>query len=270
MSPSSSGSAEPVGGPGLAAGPGVRVEHVERVLQITLDRPERLNALGLDELALLDSALASAESSGTRAIVLTGEGRAFCSGADLSAVTDADPGAVMDAANAVIRRIVSAPVPVIAAVNGPAVGFGVALACAADLTYATESAYFLLSFTSVGLMPDGGSTALLAASIGRARAAELALLGQRLSAADAAAAGLAAKVLPDGDLAAHTDGVARQLVRGPKRALELTRRALAAATLGNLDGALEGERAGQIELIGSSDFAEGAAAVLAKRLPTFS
>lgn len=270
MSPSSSDLAEQAETPGQAGSDGVRVSTSDGVLRITLSRPERLNALSLADLAALDSALAGAESSGCRAIVLTGEGRAFCTGADLTAVTAADPGAVMDAANAVIRRIVSAPVPVIAVVNGPAVGYGVALACAADLTYAAESAYFLLSFTKVGLMPDGGSTALLAASIGRARAAELALLAQRLPAAEAAAAGLVARVLPDGELQEYVEVVARQLARGPRRALELTRRALAAATLGNLDRALDGERAGQIELIHTSDFAEGAAAVLAKRPPTFS
>ncbi len=175
----------------------------------------------------------------------------------------------MDAANRVIRGIVSAPVPVIAAVNGPAVGYGVALACAADLTYAAESAYFLLSFTSIGLMPDGGATALVAAAIGRARATELALLGQRLSATDAAQTGLVARILPDDQLAAHVEAVAGTLGAGPRRALELTRRALAASTLGHLDHALERERAGQIELIGTPDFAEGADAVLTKRPPTF-
>ena len=167
----------------------IRTVRTGRLLHITIDRPGRMNALGVDDLVALDTAISGAEATGARAIVLTGAGRAFCTGADLTAVTGEEPEVVMDAANRVIRGIVSAPVPVIAAVNGPAVGYGVALACAADLTYAAESAYFLLSFTSIGLMPDGGATALVAAAIGRARATELALLGQRLSATDAAQTG---------------------------------------------------------------------------------
>ena len=247
----------------------IRTVRTGRLLHITIDRPGRMNALGVDDLVALDTAISGAEATGARAIVLTGAGRAFCTGADLTAVTGEEPEVVMDAANRVIRGIVSAPVPVIAAVNGPAVGYGVALACAADLTYAAESAYFLLSFTSIGLMPDGGATALVAAAIGRARATEVALLGQRLSATDAAQTGLVARILPDDQLAAHVEAVAGTLGAGPRRALELTRRALAASTLGHLDHALERERAGQIELIGTPDFAEGADAVLTKRPPTF-
>jgi len=248
----------------------IRTVLAGRVLHITIDWPDRMNSVGVDELIALDTAIRGAESAGARAIVLTGAGRAFCTGADLTAVRGEAPEVMMAAANRVIRGIVSAPVPVIAAVNGPAVGYGVALACAADLTYAAESAYFLLSFTSIGLMPDGGATALLAAAIGRARATELALLGQRLSATDAAQAGLVARTLPDDQLAAHVEAVAARLGTGPRQALELTRRALAAATLGHLDGAFERERVGQIELFATPDFAEGVEAVLAKRQPTFS
>lgn len=240
------------------------------VLHITIDRPARMNALGVDDLGALDTAIRGAEAAGARVIVLTGAGRAFCTGADLTAVSDNAPEVMMDAANQVIRAIVSSPVPVIAAVNGPAVGYGVALACAADLIYTAESAYFLLSFNNIGLMPDGGATALVAAAIGRARATALALLGQRLSATDTARAGLVARTLPDDQVAAHVEAVAEGLGAGPRRALELTRRALAAATLGHLDDAFERERAGQIELFTTPDFAEGVEAVLAKRRPTFS
>ncbi|UTT51108.1 MULTISPECIES: enoyl-CoA hydratase [Rhodococcus] len=248
----------------------IRTALTGRVLHITIDRPARMNALGVDDLGALDTAIGGAEAAGARVIVLTGAGRAFCTGADLTAVRGEAPEVMMDAANRVIRAIVSSPVPVVAAVNGPAVGYGVALACAADLTYAAESAYFLLSFTSIGLMPDGGATALLAAAIGRARATESALLGQRLSATDAARAGLVARTLPDDRLAAHVEAVAERLGAGRRRALELTRRALAATTLGHLDDAFERERAGQIELFTTPDFAEGVEAVLTKRRPTFS
>ncbi|WP_207572031.1 enoyl-CoA hydratase-related protein, partial [Mycobacteroides abscessus] len=111
----------------------IRTVRTGRLLHITIDRPGRMNALGVDDLVALDTAISGAEATGARAIVLTGAGRAFCTGADLTAVTGEEPEVVMDAANRVIRGIVSAPVPVIAAVNGPAVGYGVALACAADL-----------------------------------------------------------------------------------------------------------------------------------------
>ena len=135
----------------------IRAVRAGKLLHITIDRPAGMNSVGVDELVALDTAIRGAEAAGARAIVLTGAGRAFCTGADLTAVRGETPEVMMDAANRLIRGIVSAPVPVIAAVNGPAVGYGVALACAADLTYAAESAYFLLSFTSIGLMPDGGA-----------------------------------------------------------------------------------------------------------------
>lgn len=175
----------------------------------------------------------------------------------------------MDVANDATRAIVEVPVPVVAAVNGPAAGIGVSLALAADLTYAAESAYFLLAFVGIGLMPDGGSSLLVPAAVGRAKAAEMALLGERVSAADADRIGLVSRTVPDGDLAAHARAVAARLASGPRRALELTKRSLNAATVAALDGALESEKAGQAELLASADFAEGAAAMLQKRMPRF-
>lgn len=242
---------------------------VGRVLHVTIDRPARMNALDLDTLSELGRVIRTAGDD-VRALVLTGSGRAFCSGADLLSMGKASPEAVMDTANDAIRAVVEAPVPVVAAVNGPAVGFGVALACAADLTYASENAYFALSFTTVGLMPDGGATSLLAAAIGRARVSEMTLLGERVTAEDAARAGLVARVLPAPDLSAHVDTVAGRLAAGPRRALELTKRDLVAATLPGLDATLDRERSGQIELMATADFQEGASAVLAKRPPRFS
>jgi enoyl-CoA hydratase/carnithine racemase len=119
-------------------------------------------------------------------------------------------------------------------------------------------------------MPDGGSSVLVSASIGRAKAAELALLGKRLSAAEADSSGLVSRTLPDGELLDHARDVAGRLAAGPRRALELTKRALAAATLAALDDALEREKIGQAELLASPDFAEGAAAMLQKRKPRYS
>lgn len=159
--------------------------------------------------------------------------------------------------------------PVVAAVNGPAAGVGVSIALSADLTYAAESAYFLLAFVGIGLMPDGGASLLVPASIGRAKAAELALLGDRVSAADADRVGLVTRTVPDAELAAHAGAVAARLASGPRRALELTKRALNAATLESLDRVLDREKAGQIELLASADFAEGASAMLQRRRPHF-
>lgn len=256
---------------------GITVEglrsHLEGgILRITINRPKRMNALDLGTMgALRDAVAAAGTDERVRTIVLTGEGTAFCTGADLAAAgaNPTDPNVVMDTANSLIRAIVESPVPVVAAVNGPAAGVGVSIAVAADLTYAAESAYFLLAFVNIGLMPDGGSSMLIPAAIGRARAAEMALLGERVSAADAAHYGLVARTLPDGELTAHVDAVAARTARGPRRALALTKQALNNATLPALDDALALEKTGQVELLASADFAEGAMAVLQKRRPEF-
>ena len=227
-----------------------------------------MNALGVDDLVALDTAISGAEATGAHAIVLTGAGRAFCTGADLTAVTGEEPEVVMDAANRVIRGIVSAPVPVIAAVNGPAVGYGVALACAADLTYAAESAYFLLSFTSIGLMPDGGATALVAASIGRARAMRLALTAERLPAATAAQWGLIAEVVPTAEFAARSAVLARELAASAPLATGATKTAINAASL-DLAAAIGREETGQEALLHTADFREGVGAFNGKRAARF-
>lgn len=252
-----------------APNPGVAVDHDGGITRITITRPERMNALEVDTLQALSAAVREADADPrTRVVVLTGAGRAFCTGADLTAL-DKPAALIMDSANSVIRAITSASVPVIAAVNGPAVGFGVSLASAADLTYAAQSAYFLLSFTNIGLMPDGGASWLVPAAIGRVRAAEMTLLGERMSAAEAERTGLVARVLPDDQLAAAVDAAAGKLAVGPRRALELTKKALGAAERALLDEALERERAGQIELFGTADFVEGTTAVMEKRTPIF-
>jgi enoyl-CoA hydratase len=251
---------------------GLRSELADGILRLTISRPKRMNALDLVTMGALGEAVTAAGmDERVRTIVLTGEGAAFCTGADLAAAAanPADPNVVMDTANSLIRAIVDSPVPVIAAVNGPAAGVGVSIAVAADLTYAAESAYFLLAFVNIGLMPDGGSSMLIPAAIGRARAAEMALLGERLSAADADRFGLVARTLPDGELAAHVDAAAARAASGPRRALALTKRALNNTTLSSLDDALAFEKTGQVELLASADFAEGALAMLQKRRPDF-
>lgn len=241
------------------------------ILRVTLANPERLNAIDFATMSALgDVFTGAAANPEVRVIVVTGEGKAFCTGADLSATAGGvSPDEVMDCASRLVTSVAAAPVPVIARVNGPVAGVGVGLALAADLVYAAENAYFLLSFTNIGLMPDGGTTALVAAAAGRAVANEMALLGGRLSATDALQAGLINAVLTDAELDARVEQAAEKLAQGPRRALELTKQALNATNLASLEAALAREKAGQVELLRSPDFFEGAAAMLQKRKAVF-
>lgn len=243
------------------------------VLRITIARPERMNALDFDSMSALGDLLETrARERDVRVVVLAGEGGSFSTGADLMAAASGpakDPRVVMDTANRVVRSILTCPVPVVAQVDGAAAGVGASIALAADLTYAAPKAYILLAFVNIGLMPDGGASLLVPASIGRARAAEMALLGERLPAEEAYAAGLITRILSAEELGAHVDAVAAKLAAGPRRALELTKRSITAATLARVEEAFDLETEGQIELLGSADFAEGAAAMLGRRTPNF-
>ncbi|MGN2641697.1 enoyl-CoA hydratase-related protein [Nocardia takedensis] len=246
-----------------------------KILRVTITNPKRKNAVDYDTMvALGDTFLAAAEDREVRAIVLAGEGGDFCTGADLSSsAAEQQRGItsdmVMDAANRLVKSIVDVPVPVVAKIKGAAAGVGVGIALAADLVYAETDSYLLLAFINIGLMPDGGAAAMVAAAAGRPLAAEMALLGERLPAGKAKEAGLFAGVLADADLDARVDAVAEKLAAGPRRALELTKQALNAATLSHLDAALAAEKAGQTELLVSPDFFEGATAMLTKRKAVF-
>ncbi|MBJ8347522.1 enoyl-CoA hydratase-related protein [Antrihabitans sp. YC2-6] len=258
-----------------AVAQGFTAVHDGRVLRITITKPKRMNALDYDTMVGLgDTFLAVANDPSVRAVVLTGEGKAFCTGADLAASAEAaargvTPEMTMDAANRVVKAIVDCPVPVIARVKGAAAGVGVGLALAADLVYASADAYLLLAFINIGLMPDGGAAAMIAAAAGRPLANEMALLGERLSAQAAKDANLINDVLSDEDLDAKVEAAAEKIANGPRRALELTKAALNSATLTQLDGSLAAEKVGQIELLQSPDFAEGAMAMLTKRKAVF-
>lgn len=246
-----------------------------RILRITIANPKRKNAINYDTMVALGDAFEAVSQDLTvRAIVLTGEGSDFCTGADLSGVVaeaqrGITPEMTMDAANRLIRAIVDAPVPVIARIRGAAAGVGVAIALAADLTYAGEDAYLLLAFVNIGLMPDGGAAAMIAAAAGRPLAAEMALLGERLPVTEAVRHKLITAVLPDAELDDRVEAAAAKLAHGPRRAIELTKRALNAATLTSLEGALDAEKTGQSELLQSPDFMEGATAMLTKRKAVF-
>ncbi|MEU8896760.1 enoyl-CoA hydratase-related protein [Nocardia sp. NPDC048505] len=254
---------------------GFSAVHDGKILRVTLTKPKRKNAVDYDTMvALGDTILAAAEDRSVRVIVLTGEGSDFCTGADLAtgpeeAARGITSDMVMDAANRLVRSIVDAPVPVISRIKGAAAGVGVGMALAADLVYASEDSYLLLAFINIGLMPDGGAAAMVAAAAGRPLAAEMALLGERLPAPAAKQAGLFTAVLAEDELDAKVEAAAAKLAAGPRRALELTKQALNNATLGALDAALAAEKAGQSELLQSPDFFEGATAMLTKRKPVF-
>ncbi|KQV74867.1 hypothetical protein ASC61_07550 [Aeromicrobium sp. Root344] len=243
----------------------VLFDTTDGVLTITWNEPDRLNALTAD---MLDAAAAAIETaSDLRLIVITGSGRAFSSGAALGPGFDGT--ATLDGANRLVRAITRTPVPVVSAVNGIAAGVGVSIAIAADLTLAKRSGYFLLAFVNIGLMPDGGATELVAASIGRARANRMAMLGERLSAEVAAEIGLIHKALDDEEYDAELAMLVDKLGNGPTVALGATKAAINATTLSHLDEALDRERAGQIALFSTADFAEGGQAFVDKRTATF-
>ncbi|MCW2851651.1 MAG: paaG 3 [Nocardioides sp.] len=241
-------------------------------LWLTLDRPEVFNALSpqlaADLARLLEEAVSREE---VRVVVLTGSGPAFSTGADISGEDAHEQFDVraMDAANRIIRAVVGLDKPVVAAVNGIAAGVGCSAALAADIVVAAESASFLLAFARIGFMPDGGASATVAASIGRARAMRMGLLAEPLSAQEAYDAGLVTHLAPDEDFPALVETLVRRLAAGPPLALAATKRAINAATLSQLEPALERERTGQSLLMRTADVAEGMRAFAERRKPVF-
>jgi 2-(1,2-epoxy-1,2-dihydrophenyl)acetyl-CoA isomerase len=253
-------------------------EQSDAVGRLTLNRPETLNAwtaeFGRELKQVTDN---EAAEDSVRAVLVTGAGRGFSSGADLKAGFEpADDGMpnirqelneLYHPAIAGIRRL---PKPVVAAVNGPAVGIGCSLALACDLVMAAESAFFGLAFVNIGLMPDGGSTALVPPAIGKARAFQMALLGERVPAPQALEWGLVNWVHADDRLMDEANALAERLAAGPTRSYAGSKRALNQSIYGDLDAQLELEAELQHELGRSKDFLEGAAAFVEKRDPAFS
>ncbi|HWV25730.1 MAG TPA: enoyl-CoA hydratase-related protein [Aeromicrobium sp.] len=244
----------------------VLIQSTDGLLRITWNQPDRLNGLSAQ---MLNDAAAAIENKGAdvRAVLITGSGRAFSSGAALG--PDFDGSATLDGANRLIRAITRADVPVVSGVNGIAAGVGVSIALAADVTVAKASGYFLLAFVNIGLLPDGGASELVAASIGRARANRLAMLGERLPAEQAADLGLIAFAVADEDYDAKLAEVVDKIATGPTIALGSMKQVITAATLPTLDSTLEAERAGQLALFETFDAEEGGRAFLEKRPARF-
>jgi 2-(1,2-epoxy-1,2-dihydrophenyl)acetyl-CoA isomerase len=247
------------------------------VAWIVLNRPEALNAwtrqLGRDTIAALDEA---AEDPDLRAIVLTGAGRAFSSGADLKAggeLGESDRPDVLsplrEVYNPLILRVRTIPKPVIAAVNGPAVGIGCSLALAADLIVAARSAYFLLAFVNIGLGLDGGASQTLAARVGHARAFEMAYLGERISAERALGWNMINEVVDDERLAPRVGELAGKLAAGPPGSYASIKRTINDRAYAGFQELLDLEAVLQQERAESEDFVEGVMAFVQKRPASF-
>jgi 2-(1,2-epoxy-1,2-dihydrophenyl)acetyl-CoA isomerase len=244
--------------------------------RILLNRPEALNAwneqFGRD---LLDAVTTVAEDDAVRALLITGAGRGFSSGADLKEQRTGGDGVpdlsarLKEIYHPIITGLREMPKPVVAAVNGPAVGIGCSLALAADLIVAAESSYLLLAFVNIGLVPDGGSTAFLPARIGYARAAEMAMLGERVPAEQALDWGLVNRVVPDDDLASVSGELLDRLANGPTRSYAGAKKLLNRRMYADLAGQLDAEAEAQKEQGSSKDFIEGVLAFVEKRPPNF-
>lgn len=256
----------------------VNLETRDGVAWIELNRPDALNAwntqLGDDLHAAVHAAAADEEA---RVVVITGAGRAFSSGADLKQGFEPTPAGHPDVHtrltqtyHPIMETIRRMPKPVIAAVNGPAVGIGCSLALCSDLVIAAESAYFLLAFVNIGLVPDGGSSLYIPARVGFTRAAEMALLGEKVSAEQAERWNLINRVVPDADFRAEVEQLAARFGKGPTRSFAGTKRQLNRWVFTGMDDQLALEADIQQEMAGSKDFVEGVMAFVQKRPAEFS
>ena len=253
----------------------IRVDIDGPLTTITLNKPERLNAMApgmADEIGQVFYDLGDA-----RAVLITGEGKGFCSGADLSARGDGSAlgskggshQALSQHYNPAINQILRAEVPVICAVNGPAAGVGCSLALAADFTLAAQRAYFLQAFVNIGLIPDGGSTWLLTRAIGRARATRMMMLGEKISGQQAEDWGLVYKCVADDALMDEARALAEKLANGPTIAIKQMKRNIALALDGGVNDVLLAEAEGQRIAGASQDAMEGGMAFLQKRKAEF-
>jgi 2-(1,2-epoxy-1,2-dihydrophenyl)acetyl-CoA isomerase len=252
-------------------------EQTDGVGRLTLNRPATLNAwtaeFGRELRAVLDG---EAAEDSVRAVLITGAGRGFSSGADLKAGFDPAEDGMPDIrkelhelyhpAITAVRRL---PKPVVAAVHGAAVGIGCSLALACDLVLAAESAFFGLAFVNIGLMPDGGSTAFVPPAVGKARAFQMALLGERVPAQQALDWGLVNWVYPDERMLDEAEALAARLAAGPTRSYAGSKQALNRFIYGDLDAQLDLEAEIQHQLGRTKDFMEGTVAFVEKRVPAF-
>ena len=252
----------------------------DRIATLTLNRPDKLNSLtGAMMLEMFTALGAAAQDSAVRALVLTGNGRAFCAGQDLADPSMSpkpgsdEPADIGDVVNTfyspLVRRLRAMPKPVVCAVNGVAAGAGANIALACDIVIAVQTASFIQPFCKLGLVPDAGGTWLLPQLVGRARAVGLALLGDKLSATQAQDWGLIWKCVATDDFDKEVNALAQTLAVGPTLGYVRTREAIDTAATSTLDSQLDLEASMQRELGNSQDYAEGVKAFIAKRPPVF-
>jgi 2-(1,2-epoxy-1,2-dihydrophenyl)acetyl-CoA isomerase len=246
------------------------------IARLTFNRPDRLNSFTAQMHQEVREALGKVTAGNARVLVITGAGRGFCAGQDLSDRAVAPGGQGVDLGESIeknynplvlaLRRL---PLPVIAAVNGVAAGAGANIALACDLVIAAKSASFVQAFAKLGLVPDSGGTWFLPRLVGNARALGLALLGDKLPAEQAAHWGLIWRCVEDGELVSTVDALAQQLAVAPTHGLARTKQAIYESWQRTFEQQLEHERDAQRELGQSHDYAEGVAAFTAKRNPQF-
>jgi 2-(1,2-epoxy-1,2-dihydrophenyl)acetyl-CoA isomerase len=252
----------------------IAVDVADKIATITLNRPERLNAMPPQMADEISDALDNLGEA--RALIITGEGRAFCSGADLQArggaasIGASGPyGALTRSYNPTMVKLSKLSIPIITAVNGPAAGVGCSLALCSDFAIAGKSAYFLQAFVNIGLVPDGGASWMLPRLIGKARATQMMLLGEKISGDQAADWGLIYKCVEDADLKAEAVALATKLANGPTLALGIMRQNIATALEMDYASALLREAEGQRIAGASADAMEGGLSFLQKRKPVF-
>ena len=250
------------------------------VATVTMNDPATMNAAGIDMAEELADAFARAGKE-ARAVILTGTGRGFCSGANLASPTmgaassgdglkEFDAGRGLDSHyNPLVYQMRDLPIPFVTAVNGAAAGIGCSFALLGDLSIAGESAYFLQAFRRIGLVPDGGSTYMLTRAVGRARAMEMMLLGEKIPAAQALDWGLINRVVPDAELMTTAREMALNLANGPTKTLAMIRKIAWAGMDATWDEQLQAERVVQRDAGRTADFREGVAAFLMKRPAQF-
>ncbi len=250
----------------------VEVTRDGAVLTLTLNRPEVLNAFDAAMHDAFAAGIGEARDPSVRAVVVTGAGRGFCVGQDLGELRDrvGDTAAMLRSRyHPTVLALRALEKPVLAAVNGPAAGAGLSLACACDLRLAAESASFVPAFIGVGLVPDAGGSYFVSRLLGQARAFEWMTSNRKLTAAEEKEWGLVSGVVPDGELAAAAADLARTYAQAPTRAIGMTKRLLDRAASGTLEEQLELEAQLQSVATASDDYREGVAAFLEKRPPRF-
>ncbi len=254
----------------------IQFELSDGVAKLTLNRPERLNSFTVQMHQEVADALDQTQNGGGRCLLITGAGRGFCAGQDLSDRAVAPSGDAVDLGHSVdsyynplVRRLVNLPMPVIAAVNGVAAGAGANIALACDIVLAARSAKFIQSFAAIGLIPDTGGTWILPRLIGMQRAMGLALTGEPILADKAEAWGMIWKTFDDDELDAQATSMAERFAAGPTLGLAETKKRLRAAMLNDLDAELDAERDAMRMLGNTADYAEGVDAFANKRRPIF-